>query len=116
MVAAREAWISRLPNITPFFWYASSAGNWALVSGITWKAVSKNRVIADPAGVVAEEGHTDRHVAHRHRRLAAELVDHHHIDLGQEHGVVDQHEADEPTPACEPPRREEPAKRPPARR
>jgi hypothetical protein len=48
MVAAREAWISRLPNITPFFWYASSAGNWALVSGITWKAVSKNRVIAEP--------------------------------------------------------------------
>jgi hypothetical protein len=64
--------------------------------------------VANPAGVVAEEGHTDRHVAHRHRRLAAQLVDHHHIDLGQEHGVVDQHEADEPTPACEPPRREEP--------
>ena len=54
---------------------------------------------------MAEEGDADRHVAHRHRRLAAQLVDDDHVDLGQEHDVIDQHEADEPPPAMKPPRR-----------
>ena len=43
----------RLPNMTPFFWYASSPGSCALVAGMTWKAVSKNRVITSPTLLVA---------------------------------------------------------------